>query len=306
MTQQVPRNLSTGSGYPPFPPDIYTPSNAQAAPLDTNLYNERTKGLWGTTPAEYVAWFNGLWHTGDASQWGPDVFTADAIMLDPTGTSTGADGAAADFLLLFKYFPDLRGEVMSWGHNDSEIFINWRFVVGKGINCPVIDKFSFSGGLVSYRQAYFDTMTLLAYLIENHGSGPLVDYFLDRFWREAAGKEVLFLRSLLKALASGIVRPTGAPLSAPSVRVQARDGAVDLTWTPVPGALSYTVKRSTTPDAPYPWIAPNVQTTSFTDTGVTNETKYYYVVSANRAPNVILPQLPLPIYAPEGTLLSVK
>jgi hypothetical protein len=303
MTQQVPRNLSTGSDYPPFPPDIYTPSNAQAQPLATNLKNEKA---WGSTPAEYVAWFNSLWHTGDPSGWGPEVFTPDAIMLDPTGTSTGADAAAADFLLLFKYFPSLRGEVMSWSHNDSEIFINWRFVVGKSINCPVIDKFSFSGGLVSYRQAYFDTMTLLSYLIENHGSGPLVDYFLDRFWREANAQEALFLPALLKALASGVVRPTAAPLGAPVVEAEARDGAVDLRWSTVRGAASYTVKRSDTPRDPYPWIAPNVCGTTFTDTSVENGKTYFYVVTANKAADVILPQLAPAIFAPEGTMLSAR
>lgn len=302
MTQQVSVDLSSGSGYQPFPPDIYTPSNAQAAPLSENLYNERTAKVWGTTPAEYVAWFNGLWHTGDPSGWGPEVFTSDAIMLDPTGTSTGAEAAAADFLLLFKYFPDLRGEVMSWGHNGTEIFINWRFVVGKGINCPVVDKFSFGGGLVSYRQAYFDTMTLLAYLIENHGSGPLVDYFLDRFAREAGGKEVLFLPELLKALVTGVVRPTAAPLGAPRVHAEPGNGVVHLSWSPVPGAHSYTVKRSATPRDPYPWIKPNVTGTSYTDDDVENGTTYYYVVAANRASNVLLPQRPLPVFSAEPKL----
>src|SRR5437660_2238912 len=44
-------------------------------------------------------------------------------------------------------------------------------------------------------------------------------------------------------------------------------------------ATSYYVKRSTTTGGPYTQIATQT-TTSYADTGLTNETKYYYVVSA--------------------------
>jgi cellulose 1,4-beta-cellobiosidase len=55
---------------------------------------------------------------------------------------------------------------------------------------------------------------------------------------------------------------------------------VALSWTGSPGAASYSVKRATTSGGPYTTVASGVTTTSYTDTGLTNGTLYYYVVSA--------------------------
>ena len=69
--------------------------------------------------------------------------------------------------------------------------------------------------------------------------------------------------------------PTG--LSATAGNLQ-----VSLSWTASSGATSYNVKRATTSGGPYSQVA-NVTTTSDTDTGLTNGTTYYYVVSAVNA-----------------------
>lgn len=55
---------------------------------------------------------------------------------------------------------------------------------------------------------------------------------------------------------------------------------VSLTWNAVSGATSYNVKRSTTSGGPYTTIASFVNATNYTNTGLTNGTTYYYVVSA--------------------------
>lgn len=267
--------------------DRFTPSCDQAGPLDTHLANPR----WGTTPLDYVSWFDGLWHGGDPSQWGPEVFTSDAVMIDPTGTSIGAGPAASDFLLLFQHFPDLRGEVVSWSANDIEVMINWRFVVAKGRVCPVVDKFSFVHGLVSFRQAYFDTMMLLSYLAENFGSAPLTDYFIDRFWRTTSGGfGVLFVPSLIKAIATGLFHWPHIPPPPPEHVTATHDGsAIRLQWEPVEGAKSYTVKRATNAEGPYTWIAPYHLGTSYEDRGVQPGVKYHYVVCSNRTSTQLLP-----------------
>jgi len=60
------------------------------------------------------------------------------------------------------------------------------------------------------------------------------------------------------------------------------DAQVVLTWNSSGGATSYNVKRATTSGGPYATVA-SVGTTGYTDTGVVNDTTYYYVVSAVNA-----------------------
>ena len=55
--------------------------------------------------------------------------------------------------------------------------------------------------------------------------------------------------------------------------------SVSLTWGAVTGASSYNVKRSTVSGGSYSTVA-SPSTNSYSDTGVTNGTTYYYVVSA--------------------------
>ena len=57
------------------------------------------------------------------------------------------------------------------------------------------------------------------------------------------------------------------------------NGQVVLSWTAVSGATGYNVRRSTTSGGPYTLIASSVST-NYTDTGLSNGTTYYYVVSA--------------------------
>ncbi len=275
------RNLGNGSDYHFDVTDPFTPTPALAPPLKDNLPNP---AIWGTTPLDYVNWFNHIWHTGDPSQWGPSVFTDGAVMIDSAGTSTGAEKAASDFLLLFKYFPDLRGEVISWANNDTEILINWRFVVSNGLTVPVVDKFCFVDGLVSFRLAYFDSTTLLAYLCENYGSGPMTDYFLDRFARQTTGKGgLLYAPKLILALIQGAFLWTPVPFYPPAglTATSAPEGGVLLRWNAVAGAKSYKVKRGPTPQGPFGWIAPKVETTSYVDRTAQSGTRYYYVVATN-------------------------
>lgn len=72
--------------------------------------------------------------------------------------------------------------------------------------------------------------------------------------------------------------PTHAPPS--SLTATPQSGAVALSWPAAPGALTYTVRRSTTSGTAYSVVRSGLTTTSFTNTGLTNGTTYYYVVSA--------------------------
>jgi len=55
---------------------------------------------------------------------------------------------------------------------------------------------------------------------------------------------------------------------------------ISLSWNASSGATSYNVKRATVTGGPYTTIATGVTTTSYTNTGLTSGTTYYYVVSA--------------------------
>ncbi|VGO18031.1 fibronectin type III domain-containing protein [Pontiella sulfatireligans] len=61
------------------------------------------------------------------------------------------------------------------------------------------------------------------------------------------------------------------------------DGLVDLSWTPVIDASSYTLKRGSAPGGPYSTTVATTNGTRFTDTGLVNETLYYYIVTASSA-----------------------
>jgi fibronectin type 3 domain-containing protein len=72
--------------------------------------------------------------------------------------------------------------------------------------------------------------------------------------------------------------PAQAPPTPTNLAATAGNVQVALTWSASSGATSYHVKRSTTSGAETQIAAPTA--TSYTDTSVTNGTKYFYIVSA--------------------------
>ena len=71
-----------------------------------------------------------------------------------------------------------------------------------------------------------------------------------------------------------------APTAPTNLTATGLDKSAYLSWTGVSVASSYNVKRSLTHNGPYTTVATGVTGTTYTDTGLTNGTKYYYVVSA--------------------------
>ncbi len=79
------------------------------------------------------------------------------------------------------------------------------------------------------------------------------------------------------------VDPVAAPGAVSGLAATPGNGQAALTWTAATGATGYSVQRSTTSGGPYTTIKTNVVGTGTTDTGLTNGTAYFYVVSATNA-----------------------
>jgi subtilisin family serine protease len=71
--------------------------------------------------------------------------------------------------------------------------------------------------------------------------------------------------------------PPGAPTSLTAL---AGDKQIKLTWVAGANATQYRIKRGTSAGGPYTTIASSVRGVQYTDTGLTNGTTYYYVISA--------------------------
>jgi predicted carbohydrate-binding protein with CBM5 and CBM33 domain len=77
--------------------------------------------------------------------------------------------------------------------------------------------------------------------------------------------------------------PGAVPSAPTNLGATPGNAQVSLGWTAASGATGYNVKRSTTNGGPYTNVATNVSGTSFVNTGLTNGTTYYYVVTAVNA-----------------------
>jgi fibronectin type 3 domain-containing protein len=77
--------------------------------------------------------------------------------------------------------------------------------------------------------------------------------------------------------------PNQPPFAPTGVIATAGNATVQLSWVNAARADSYIVKRSTTSGSGYATIASGVTATSYLDTGVGNDTTYYYVIAATNS-----------------------
>jgi chitin-binding protein len=102
--------------------------------------------------------------------------------------------------------------------------------------------------------------------------------------QEATTNRVFALTSANLRSAFLQIVPGAVPAAPTGLAAVAGDGQVQLSWNAASGATGYNIKRSTTNGGPYANVNTSpVTATSFTNTGLTNGTAYFYVVTAVNA-----------------------
>jgi chitin-binding protein len=99
----------------------------------------------------------------------------------------------------------------------------------------------------------------------------------------ATNNRVYALTSASIASAFLQIQPGNVPPAPTGLTATAGNAQVALSWTAAAGATAYNIKRSTTNGGPYTNVQTNHSATTFTNTGLTNGTTYYYVVTAVNA-----------------------
>src|SRR6185369_7917940 len=76
------------------------------------------------------------------------------------------------------------------------------------------------------------------------------------------------------------VLPPAIPPAPTNLTAESGNSQVRLTWAASAQAASYTVRRAMASGGPYTTVATNIGLLSYTDTGLSNNTTYFYVVRA--------------------------
>jgi hypothetical protein len=164
----------------------------------------------------------------------------------------------------------------------------WRQVGGTSLGAPawagiiaIVNQGRVANGLSAYNGG--DLLTQIYKVSANdfhditsgnngYAAGPGYDYVTGR----GSPKANLLIPDLV-----GTSQPVVVPSAPTGVAATAGDGQVSLSWNASSGATSYNIYRSLTAGGEgRTAYKTGVTTTSFTDTGLTNGTKYYYTVTA--------------------------
>ncbi|GMQ57593.1 hypothetical protein AN1V17_19880 [Vallitalea sediminicola] len=110
------------------------------------------------------------------------------------------------------------------------------------------------------------------------------------------------------SLEASVIPSAKLPQAPTGLTAKSQQNGINLSWNPIYNASSYTIKRSETAGGPYETILENTTDTSFSDSGLTFGTTYYYVITANNTigisnnseevqgtPGQVLPEKPINI-----------
>lgn len=151
---------------------------------------------------------------------------------------------------------------------NAEVTLAWT--ASSGLTGYNVYRSTTNGG--SYSKLNSSAVTATSYTDATAINGTTYYYVVTAF--NTPGESVHSNQSIAEPVAPAPSAPTGLTASP-------GDHQVSLTWATTSGATSYNVYRSTTSGGPYSKVTPSgVPMPSFTNTGLTDGTTYYYVVTA--------------------------
>jgi ketosteroid isomerase-like protein len=114
--------------------------------------------------ADFVDRFARAWADPSSERFA-ELLHPDVVLIQPIGPVVhGRAEADAFFRRLIALIPDLRGEVLSWGHRDDAVFIELRLhgtLGGRRVEWITLDRIQLDAGTVRRRVAYFSPLPLL-------------------------------------------------------------------------------------------------------------------------------------------------
>ena len=245
-----------------------------------------TRRDWRTADPTYLPFYNAL---NMISPW----------MIGYIGSVSGADGAYTNLWVPDQAYCNahgidyqpcvLPGDVLASGQRahgnlEWEMFYNATRLACQGIYISMFDEFNEGNQIACTAENALMTPAGYSSLypaLNEDGTACSSDYYL----RLTGDGDRMFkgITSLTSVRPTVPVLPAVFPAAPANLVGNGGNNEIVLSWDAVTGpadVLSYNVKRATVSGGPYTTIATNVGNVSYTDTGVANNTNYYYVVSA--------------------------
>jgi len=122
---------------------------------------------------------------------------------------------------------------------------------------------------------------MFSYIGRSFYSGdPYIDFNLDEFRIYNGAFSASDIAATQSLGPDQVITPPAAP---GGLGVSASGASIQLSWTGVSGATSYTIKRATSPGGPFTVIESGISGTSYTDSPAADGTTYYYTVMGSNS-----------------------